>query len=130
MNRILFFTALQTLFGAALLVFFKMQGYTMAAVFAQPSQYFSFILPISIIFGVFSFLITVFFSPKTKVELAFKVVSIILIIFTTIYNATASWIYITCGSNLQILVTSFAFAMYVAVFALFLICKHIQRKSK
>lgn len=130
MNRILFFNSLQVLAGLILIIIYRATGYTMAALFSQPSQYFLLLLPIVIIFGLFSATITIFYKANWKCEHAFKYIALALTIFISIYTALSPWIYIVCGSKLQVLLISLIFSLFIIEVGFFAYLKMMMKMSK
>lgn len=101
MKKSLVLNILQLLFVFIILIIFKTQGYTWAAIFGQPSVYFYFILPFAV--TMFFFGITFIITTK-EMNWYEKTYALITTIILAIMSATGIWIYVTVGTSLQIFV--------------------------
>lgn len=128
MNRILFFSSIQIFAIAVLLYNFKTNGYTNAALFSRPSQYFLLMLPLVLIISIFSFVITVFHKTKDKVAITYKVLALILTIMSAVYIAWMPWAYIVVGTSLQAFLMIMMCSIFIIEITLFSIYK-IKNKN-
>lgn len=117
MNRITAFSVFLVFTYGILLLAFKIAGYTIAAIFAQPSQFYLLVLPLGIILFVFQ-MVMIWMTKGSGWRIwTFKGLSTALTLITVPMIIALPWTYILFGSYLQIFITTVIIALLLATIA-------------
>lgn len=105
MNRITSLSIFLAFVYGILMIVFKMMGYTIAAIFAQPSQFYLLVFPLGLILFIFQMTLIIMLKGKGWRYWLFKSLSLAFTLVTIPMIVAMPWTYIQFGTNLQIFIS-------------------------
>lgn len=118
MNRIVSVSIFLGFLYATLMLVFKLMGYTIAAIFAQPSQFYLLVFPLGLILFIFQMVLIITLKGNGWRFWLFKSLSIAYTLLVIPFIIVMPWTYIQFGTSAQIFISCLIGIMLVGLVAM------------